>query len=188
MLFGATDGGYFGFEHDPETTTYYQRISGADTAVVSATITPQKPLVVRNMTERTSARGEDWRQGTRSELIRSIIEALDPADVAPFNAIMKPYQNRISAASTADAQYRFIADKLPPYQQGIQQAEVEGNARKASDLYMNAALKALKTLGYDALVITQPRGTTSGDDLVGGNQVLALTPDIVTVHGIRPYT
>jgi hypothetical protein len=187
MLFGNTDGGYFAFEGDRVSNRYYREQKRNESpATVSATITPRKPLVVRDFIEAGGGMEQDMRQPTRQRLAERIARIL-PADVRQqFEQMMAPLLRNVERAQIEYLRFQQRQSRLPRAEADAQFGETFRANGQASDAYANGVLAALKRLGYDALAIVTPRGQDPSDDIVGGSQVLALNPSIVQVHGIRP--
>lgn len=176
-VFGNPTGGYVSFEGDYRTTNYYREMRYDDNKITSATITPQKPIVLRDVTAATGTRSLDDIARIRMTSAQRISELLPESERALFDSIVEPAIDRFRISSfdleEMETERRSLSldERMKPKNANKYNAAVSDVRRKSSAI-AQATLRALKKLGYDALVILQPENTFSS--IVGGNQILIL--------------
>jgi len=188
-LFGYTKGGYFSFERDGRTTKYYREIMQQGKAeTVAATLTPRKPLVIRDIQEEGNPPDVyDFRYGTRMAVVDAIRAQLTPEEQTRYDQVIGRAIKRLER-SIMERKQLASSEKYAPDKNRWNSmfSDALRDEMQANDNIMQTALDALTSFGYDSLWITQPPSREGGDDLVGGSQVLVLDPSITTVVGIRP--
>lgn len=189
FLFGNNQGGYFSFEGDKDSVEFYTDMNRGRSraAILSATVTPQKPIRI-TLNERATQLGHDMRLGTRMEFVAQIRSQLPAAEQTFLDAQLQSVKQALARFDVEYEQYRFRRSRLPAYIDQQQFSELFNEATHLSTRYITTAMAAIKKLGYDAVAVIQdPNDTPPGSDIVGGSQLIVLDPAIVQLHGQRPW-
>lgn len=192
-LFGYGDGGYFTFEQDTKAAKHWKSMFRTKN-VISATLTPQKPLVVQGVYEPMGTTvgldfggvGYDTLWSTRITYVDAVLGALPEGERAGLLALRSDIIKRKMKNIIEIARFRLIESSLPPYMANGQFAELLNADVAISNNLIEATNTIVRNLGYDVIAILPPDSRVLPDsDITGGAQLLALTPDVVTVNGIR---
>lgn len=192
-LFGYGDGGYFAFEQDTKAVRHWKSVFRSNN-VISATITPQNPLVVHDVFEPMGTTygvglaglGYDQLWSTRIAYVDAVLAALPESQREGLMALRSDAIKRKQKNLIEIARFRLIESGLPSYMANTQFAELRNADVAISNNLMEAVNATVRNLGYDVIAILPPANRVEPDsDQTGGAQILALTPDVVTINGIR---